>query len=70
MFRAVRARIHHNYKIKFQQTIYIYLVAGVTVFICTLKDRIIQFADAASLSFKQLVKIDRLSKLHSIPNKK
>ena len=70
MFRAVRAWIDHNYKIKFQKTIYIYLIAGITMFICTLKDRIIQFADAALLSvktFKQLDRKVRLSKLHSIP---
>ena len=51
MFRAVRAWIDRNYKIKFQKTIYNYLIAGITMFIYTLKDRIIQFADAALLSF-------------------
>ena len=50
-FRAVRAWIDRNYKIKFQKTIYNYLIAGITMFIYTLKDRIIQFADAALLSF-------------------
>ena len=51
MFRAVRAWIDRNYKIKFQKTIYNYLIAVITVFIYTLKDRVIQFADAALLSF-------------------